>query len=105
MTTKKGIQRLEGYKFYEINDPYFALIKAKDESDAVKRYIEVVAGDENDNENLLEDIKEIDMITALGKYVESFYSPVVQIDETFEEYAEFLLKEESNVLLVDGSLL
>lgn len=105
LISNQGIQRLEGYKFYEIHDPYFALIKAIDEEDAVNQYIKVVAGNVSDNDELMEEIKEVDLTDTLIKYVHSFYQPAIEIYETIEEYLEFLLKEESNVLLVDGSLL
>ena len=105
MKNTKGAEHLIGFKFYEINDPYYALIKAKDDTEAVQLYIDVVAGEDNEREEIKKVLQEIELITALGTYVQSFYHPVITIEETFEEYAEFLLKEESNVLLIDGSVL
>ncbi|MDJ1631020.1 hypothetical protein QNN00_14380 [Bacillus velezensis] len=63
-----GVQTIEGgrtMKFYEIHDPYYALIKATDKADAEKVYIESVA-DTDDYENFQEEeIREVERDYAL----------------------------------------
>ncbi len=99
---KKGIERLEGFKFYEIDDPYYALIKATYEEVAAKLYIDIVAGSESEFDEIKDELKEVDMLTAIGKYYTSYEN---EVDESLEQYFEYLLEEKSTVLLVDGSLL
>lgn len=55
-------------KFYEIHDPYYALIKAKDEADAERIYNEYIS-DTDDYENFQDDeIREVERDYALIMY-------------------------------------
>lgn len=86
-------------KFYEFNDaPYYALICAKTEEDALQHYDEVVC-DINDD-FFPNEITEEDVRTRL-----------LQLEENVEDYKEALydltyaIKNESTTLiLIDGSL-
>jgi len=57
-------------RFYEIDEPYYALIKAKDEEEAIQEYVEVVADDAED-QPLSEEIKLVDREYALAKHCQS----------------------------------
>ncbi|WP_369547018.1 hypothetical protein [Bacillus velezensis] len=90
-------------KFYEINDPYYALLKAKDEADAERIYIENVA-DTDDYDNFQdEEIREVERDYALVKLSQSR-----GVDGELASYT-YISKNfnnpESEVLIWDGSLL
>ncbi|MCW5196285.1 hypothetical protein SJY89_20200 [Bacillus velezensis] len=100
------VERWEGertMKFYEIHDPYYALIKATDKADAEKVYIESVA-DTDDYENFQEDeIREVERDYALV-----MFSQIQDHDGTCAGY-DFISKvfndPDFKVLKMDGSLL
>ncbi|NUJ17348.1 hypothetical protein FKN04_12235 [Bacillus glycinifermentans] len=52
------VKKLGGFKFYEFDDPYYSLVKAKDEKDAIEEY-ELATADNP------EGVREIDAFTAL----------------------------------------
>ena len=86
-------------KFYEFSNPYFALIKAEDEYDAIVEYNESV-GDINDEK--LENVKEVsrDYSMALFSRVLSEDGNVIPIAEIVSDFQ----KEERMTLVVDGTL-
>lgn len=89
--------------YFEFLEPYYALIKADSGEEAVKKYIEAVAGDEDDFENLLEESKLVPEYYAVARFSRS-------TDETgkmsdLEEVLEILKSREPHLLLVDGSLI
>jgi hypothetical protein len=104
---KTGLLRLAGYTFFEIQDPYYALVKAKDEDEAINIYVKEVAGTEAEKEEIKINTKVVSHEYAVGRFYNSYYieHPDVVIDETLEEYFEYLLKDESGLMLLDGSLL
>lgn len=51
--------------FYEVNDPYYALIKAKSRDEAYQLYVEVVSDDDG---TLLENISQVSKDFTLCKY-------------------------------------
>jgi hypothetical protein len=104
---KTGLMRLAGYTFFEIHDPYYALIKAKDQDEAVNIYVKEVAGTEEEKEEIKIETKTVTHEYAVGRFYNSYYCehPDVVVDETLEEYFEYLLKDKSGVMLLDGSLL
>jgi len=98
------IQTIEGgrtMKFYEINDPYYALLKAEDKAEAEKIYIENVA-DTDDYDNFQdEEINEVSRDYALSEYK--------RVMKKYGETDHHLIMETFNVpagemLLWDGSL-
>ncbi|WP_421726818.1 hypothetical protein [Bacillus velezensis] len=100
------IQTIKGgrtMKFYEINDPYYALIKAKDKAEAEKIYIQEVA-DTDDYDNFQdEEIREVERDYALVKFSQSRgedgeLASYTYISGTFNN-------PDIEVLIWDGSLL
>lgn len=88
-------------KFYEVNEPYYALIKAKTKENAMTIYTDVVADDEEGE--LAENIKEV-----TGLYAAIRYSRVNGEDgkpTPVKEDLDDLTNEEEMVLAVDGSLI
>ncbi|MHC1990253.1 hypothetical protein ACYF6V_03225 [Bacillus safensis] len=87
-------------KFYEVNEPYYALIKAKDDENAMTIYTDVVADDDG---GLMEEITEV-----TEAYATIIYSRVNGEDNNVipvKEVLEHLTNEEEMVLIIDGSLL
>lgn len=98
-----AVQTSEGgrtMKFYEITEPYYALIKAKDKAEAEKIYIENVA-DTDDYDNFQdEEINEVSRDYALSEYkrvMKKYGDTEHLIMETFNVPA-------SEMLIWDGSL-
>ncbi|WP_342487411.1 hypothetical protein MKY83_13400 [Bacillus sp. FSL M8-0266] len=90
----------EEMKFYEVNEPYYALIKAKNDENAMTIYTDVVA---DDNGGLSEEITEV-----TEAYAAIIYSRVNGEDNNVipvKEVLEHLTNEEEMVLIIDGSLL
>ncbi|MCY7680166.1 MULTISPECIES: hypothetical protein [Bacillus] len=87
-------------KFYEVHDPYYALIKAKTKENAMTIYTDVVADDDGE---LSEEITEV-----TEAYATILYSRVNGEDNNVipvKEVLEHLTNEEEMVLIIDGSLL
>lgn len=90
----------EEMKFYEVNEPYYALIKAKNDENAMTIYTDVVADDDG---GLSEEITEV-----TEAYAAIIYSRVNGEDNNVipvKEVLEHLTNEEEMVLIIDGSLL
>ncbi len=90
----------EEMKFYEVNEPYYALIKAKNDENAMTIYTDVVADDDG---GLSEEITEV-----TEAYATIIYSRVNGEDNNVipvKEVLEHLTNEEEMVLIIDGSLL
>lgn len=88
-------------KFYEVHDPYYALIKAKTKENAMTIYTDVVADDEEGE--LAENIKEV-----TGLYAAAKFSRILGEDKELipvEEVLKDLTSEEEMTLIIDGSLL
>ncbi|MCY9674650.1 hypothetical protein M5W63_19345 [Bacillus pumilus] len=93
-------QGKEEMKFYEVNEPYYALIKAKNDENAMTIYTDVVADDDG---GLSEEITEV-----TEAYATIIYSRVNGEDNNVipvKEVLEHLTSEEEMVLIIDGSLL
>ncbi|MGY4689320.1 hypothetical protein [Salibacterium sp. K-3] len=89
-------------KYFEISQPYYALLKAENESQAIMKYIEQVA-DDSENEPLCEEIQEVPTDYAVAKF-----SRATGEDRELPPLREVLdeLRDgEDSVLLIDGSLL
>ncbi|MDX6157102.1 hypothetical protein SIA70_13395 [Bacillus subtilis] len=100
------VQTIEGgrtMKFYEINDPYYALIKAKDEADAERIYNEYIS-DTDDYENFQDDeIREVERDYALIKYSQTKGEDGEPMSYTY--ISGTFNNPEIEVLIMDGSLL
>lgn len=91
----------EEMKFYEVNEPYLALIKTRNIERAMKIYNNGVTGDEE--KVLAESIKEVPALYAAVRY-----SRTVGEDEKtipFEEVLDDLMSEEEMILEIDGNLI
>lgn len=91
-------------KFYEIKEPYFALIVAEDEKQCLKLYKDIVC-DVEDEKEFLDDMKTIDKYEAFKMLAESFSEDGVKtgIEEAFNQLES--LEENGELLLIDGGLL
>lgn len=90
--------------FFEINDPYLAVIAAKDEKRCLEIYTEVVSDVENE-EVFYTEIQSIDKYTALKLVAESYIEDggKVGIEEAFNQLEN--LSQDGELLIIDGSLL
>lgn len=87
-------------RFYEVHDPYYALIMASDENEAMKIYTEVVA----DDDGTLKD--EIEMVSR--DYALLRISRAPGEDKEFIDYKDLLDlldSGEPQVFIIDGSLI
>lgn len=87
-------------KFYEIHDPYYALIKAPDQEEAIKVYTEYVAEDDG---TLHEEIREVDRDYALVSYSRGVTED--REDVPISEVIKSFQNEESAVLLIGRDVL
>ncbi|BDC76524.1 hypothetical protein [Enterococcus faecalis] len=91
-------------KFYEIKDPYYALIAAKDEKQCLKLYKDIVCEVEDEQE-FFDDMKTIDKYEAFKMLAKSRIEDggELGVEEAFNQLEN--LEENGEVLLIDGSLL
>ena len=91
-------------KFYEIKEPYFALIAAKDEKQCLKLYKDIVCEVEDEKE-FFDDMKTIDKYEAFKMLAKSHIedSGELGVEEAFNQLEN--LEEDGEVLLIDGSLI
>ncbi|WHX70737.1 hypothetical protein [Bacillus altitudinis] len=97
---EEQVKSKEEMKFYEVHDPYYALIKAKTKENAMTIYTDTVADDDG---GLSEEITEV-----TEAYAAIIYSRVNGEDNNVipvKEVLEHLTNEEEMVLIIDGSLL
>lgn len=87
-------------KFFEIHSPYYALLRANTQEEAIAKYTECVADDDG---TLHEEITEVDRDYALV----SFSRGTTEDNETVpvKEILEDFKKEGSAVLLISRELL
>ena len=91
-------------KFYEIKDPYFALIVAEDEKQCLKLYKDIVCEVEDEKE-FFDYMKTIDKYEAFKMLAKSHIedSGELGVEEAFNQLEN--LEEDGEVLLIDGSLI
>ncbi|WP_400162898.1 hypothetical protein ACAF76_008300 [Brevibacillus sp. TJ4] len=87
-------------KFFEIHSPYYALLKANSQEEAIAKYAECVADDDG---TLHEEIAEVDRDYALvsfsrGATEDGQVVPILEILKDFQS-------EDSAVLLIDSGLI
>jgi hypothetical protein len=90
-------------KFYELDDPYYALIAAEDKGEAVQLYIREVAGDAEESADIEEELKEVNHEYVLTKLKRSPGENGENISE--EEVNQEINSKTSRVILIDGSLI
>ncbi len=84
-------------RYFEIREPYYALIKTKNEEECIRIYIENIADDDG---TLKDELLELGKNTALGKYVNALNGDIL-----LSEAIEHFNNPETDLLLIDGSLL
>ncbi|MGP3738393.1 hypothetical protein ACTWKB_02690 [Bacillus sp. 4A_MP2] len=87
-------------KFYKVNDPYIALIKAKTKENALKIYKEEIADDDG---SLSKNITEVTETYAAIRYsrAKGEDNKIIPVEEVLED----LTNEEEMTLIFDGSLI
>ncbi|NMA95181.1 MAG: hypothetical protein GX974_03990 [Clostridiales bacterium] len=83
-------------RYYEIRDPYYALIPAKCKDDAISLYVEEIA--DGEYEELKTNIKQIAEIEAFIKFANALKDEFKTIGKTIDEFYH------AHILLIDGSL-
>ena len=91
-------------KFYEIKDPYYALIAAEDEKQCLKLYKDIVCEVEDEKE-FFDDMKTIDKYEAFKMLAKSHIedSGELGVEEAFNQLEN--LEEDGEALLIDSGLL
>ncbi len=94
-------------KYFEFKYPYYALIRAENEDEAISIYTEEVVGESEENENYLP-IKILHH-TALGKFTSTIVETMSDEEIESDTYKlSDLMKEFRNpnnyILLIDGEL-
>nr|WP_243389359.1 hypothetical protein [Enterococcus faecalis] len=91
-------------KFYEMKEPYFALIAAEDEKQCLKLYKDIVC-DVEDEKEFFEEIKTIDKYEAFKMLAKSHTEEgdKTGAEEAFNQLEN--LEEKGEVLLIDGGLI
>lgn len=91
--------------FYEINDPYYAVIVAKNEEHCLAVYTEIIS-DVDDREGFFEDLKTLDKQIVINELAKTFDEDRCLIGlkeaERLVKNADF---ESGEVILMDGSLI
>lgn len=90
-------------KYFEFLEPYYALIKAENEDEAARKYIEVVAGDDSDFVALM------DGCNVVPEHYAAFRFGQLRNENgklmEWEKAKESLESENVVVLIIDGSLI
>lgn len=91
-------------KFYEMKEPYFALIASEDEKQCLKLYNDIVCEVE-DEKQFFGEMKTIDKYEAFKMLAESHTEDGEKtgVEEAFNQLEN--LEENGEVLLIDGGLL
>ncbi|EGO6069886.1 hypothetical protein [Enterococcus faecalis] len=91
-------------KFYEIKEPYFALIVAENEKQCLKLYKDIVC-DVEDEKEFFDDMKTIDKYEAFKMLAKSRIEDGGELgaEEAFNQLEN--LEENGEVLLIDGGLI
>lgn len=89
--------------YFEIHEPYYALVKATSYPTAADIYIEEVAGDEMDKKEIIRSMKIVNRDYALISYAKGLSEDNVAIP--IKEVVELFNDDKAKLLLIDGSLL
>lgn len=87
--------------FYEFQNPYYALIMAENDDAAVIKYVESVAGDENDYEELLSECEEVKSDYAIAAFArtQGENGELIELEEILEQLRSY----QTQLLVVDGA--
>lgn len=83
-------------RYYEIKYPYYALIPAKTKEEAMEKYINEIA--EDDDNCLNDEMKEVSQLYAFIKFADAFKNEFKTIGKTLDEFYK------AHILLIDGYL-
>jgi hypothetical protein len=86
-------------KFFEVNNPYYALIKAKALESAIHEYVVVVSDDDG---TLIDEIKEVPSDYAIAKYSRTLSEDGNEVP--LSEILSDIRSDETLVLIIDGNL-
>ncbi|MFT8557739.1 MULTISPECIES: hypothetical protein [Liquorilactobacillus] len=93
-------------KFYEFEEPYYALIKASNEKEAIKKYLKEVCEDDEDEREFHEITFEQAIEKAESAIVEEPQDFFENWDSMITDKAVKLLKENNlSTILIDSSLI
>ena len=93
-------------KFYEIKEPYYALISAKNASQCKLIYEDMVSDVDNDKE-FIENIKVLSItqaIDVLSNGLNEEKEPI-GLDDAKIQICDSIISDQATLLLIDGSLL
>ncbi len=86
--------------YYEVEEPYYALIKAENKTVAMKEYVDVIT--EDDDGQLSDNMKEVKSDYAIAKYSRAYSEDGNQVP--FHEILQDLRSDRSFVLIFDANL-
>ncbi|MED4083891.1 hypothetical protein P4637_03315 [Halalkalibacterium halodurans] len=88
-------------KYYEVTEPYYALIKADSKEEAIEEYVKSVA--ENEDGEVDESIEEVEKEYALALFgqCKTEDGELLPPDKVLEEFND----QKSRVLAFDGALI
>ncbi|WP_026579180.1 hypothetical protein [Bacillus sp. SB47] len=86
-------------KYYEIHEPYYALLAAEDEKKALEVYVEVAADDDG---ALKDSIKEVSRQYALGCVGDFTFKNRLEL--SVSKLVRDFNKRENEWLIIDGAL-
>ncbi|MEM4994775.1 hypothetical protein WKH56_19635 [Priestia sp. SB1] len=86
-------------RFYEFNEPYYALVKSEDKSHAIMEYEKTVGNLEDDEAKLAKEVTRDYALASFSRVLseDGNIIPVAEIVSDFQ-------REESMTLIVDASL-
>lgn len=86
-------------KYYEIHEPYYALLAADNEKKATEVYVKTVADDDG---TLRDNIKEVGHLYALAAYCKSvgYNQPYITAEKAIKAFEN----RKNDILLTDGNL-
>lgn len=93
-------------KIFEMNDPYFAIVVARNKEQCMEFYSEVVC-DVEDKEEFLACLKELDQSVAIRKLANTVSEETgkpIGVKEAEEQVIHYLNDSEPTLLAADGSL-
>lgn len=88
-------------RYFEFNEPYYALIKARGLHGAVTEYIRVVSGEDSDFYEILAEAEELTEESAFKTFATAEGSNTLTEDALLVDFKNGV----TEVLLIDGSLL
>lgn len=94
-------------KFYEINNPYYALIRAKNGGDATQAYIDVVYGEQNEFYDINQKLTPVDKVEVekkLNKVINKHVDELMDEDLIQEQIRRWTENEYPEVVLIDSNL-